>query len=124
MPVFSPIVTASSLTAAVLEEPATRLHVQLLARVEVHQKHVAVAVQPHQSVAVRGSELVHEEARAAEHHVLHALDPFEGVVEVVGRRDELVLAHIQALSLAQMQGNALARRVTRERDPPGAEVPR
>ena len=68
-----------------------------------------MAVQPHERVAVGGAELVHEEARAAEQHVLHALDPFEAVVEVVGGGDELVLAHVQALALAQVQRHALAR---------------
>ena len=80
-----------------------------------------MAVQPHDRVAVGRAELVHEEARAAEQHVLHAFDPFEAVVEVVRRRDELMLAHVQALALAEVQGHALARRVPREGDPPRAQ---
>jgi hypothetical protein len=68
-----------------------------------------VAVQPHQRIAVGGAELVHEETRPAEQHVLHALDSFEAVVEVVGRRDELMLAHVESFALAQVQRHALAR---------------
>ena len=120
IPVFSPIVIASSFTEGSLYSHAAGLDVELLAGVELHEEDVAVAVQPHERVAVGGAELVHEEARAAEQHVLHALDPFEAVVEVVGGRDELVLAHVEALALAQVQRHALPGRVAREGDPPGA----
>ena len=62
------------------------------------------------------AELVDEEARAAEEHVAHALDALERVVEVVGRRDELVLADVQLLALREVQRHHLARRVAREGD--------
>ena len=61
-------------------------------------------VQPDERVAVLRAELVDEDARAAEEHVAHALDPLERVVEVVGRRDELMLADVQLLALWRCSG--------------------
>ena len=104
MPVFRPIVTASSLTVGSLYSHAPASTSSCSPSSRLHEEHVAMPVQPHQRVAVGRAELVHEEARAAEHHVLHALDPFEAVVEVVGGRDELVLAHVQAFALARCSG--------------------
>ena len=95
------MVTASSFTDGSLYSQRAGLHVELLAVAEVDEEHVAVSVQPHERVAVRGAELVHEEARAAEQHVLHALDAFEAVVEVVGGGEELVLAHVERLRPAR-----------------------
>lgn len=70
-----------------------------------------MAVQPHECVAVGRAELVHEEPAPAQHHVLDAFDAFVAVVEVVRRRQELVLAHVQAFALVKVQGDALAWRV-------------
>ena len=106
----------SSWTPRILPEPGARLDIELLAGVELGQEHVAVAVQPHQRIAVRRLELVHEPPGAAEQHVADALDALERVVEIVGRSDELVLADVQLLAMREVERNALARRVARERD--------
>ena len=59
--------------------------------------------------------------RAAEEHVPDALDALEAVLDRVGGGDELVLADVQRLALREMDRDALAGRVARERDPPGPE---
>ena len=52
------------LDGRVLVQPGAGLDVELLAVAELGQEDVAVAVQPDERVAVRGAELVDEEARS------------------------------------------------------------
>jgi hypothetical protein len=101
------------LTVGSLYSHAPGLHVELLAVLQLHREDVAVAVQPHERVAVGGAELVDEDAAAAAQHVADALHTLEGVVEVVGGGEELVLAHVHAIAVAQVQRHALPGRPIR-----------
>ncbi len=78
--------------ALVAVDPAAGLDVDRLAGLERLLEDVAVAVQPDDALVVLRLEAVDEEAGPAEEHVGDALDPVEGVVDVGGRREELVLA--------------------------------
>ena len=61
-------------------------------------------MQPEDAFACVAAELVDEEAGAAKQHVGDALDALKGVVDVAGGGEELVLAHVNLLAGAQVDG--------------------
>src|ERR1700687_774454 len=73
-------------------DPATRLDVDLFVLCQLLLEDIAVAMQPEHTLLMRGAEAIDEKPGGAEQHVADALDPGEGVVEVAGCRQELVLA--------------------------------
>ena len=118
MPVFRPIVTASSFTDGSLysHPPASTSSCSPSSRLTRNTfpcpcSHTSASPSVARNLSMKKPE-------PPSSMFCTPFDPFEAVVEVVGRGDELVLAHVQPLALAQVQGHALARRVAREGDPP------
>jgi len=95
-----------------LVQPSARLDVDLFARAECLLEHVAISVQPQDAIGIRG--LVDKEARSSEDDVRHAFHPLEGVVDVAGGGEELVLARVQLLALLQVDRGDMPGAVTAE----------
>src|SRR5205807_9972063 len=72
-------------------DPAAGLHVDLLVGGQRLLEDVAVAVQPDDALLLLGVEAIDEEPGRGEEHIADALDPVEGVLQVAGRGQELVL---------------------------------
>src|SRR5262249_15593444 len=77
---------------------------------------VAVAVQPEDAVAAACGEAVDEESGAAEEHGADASYALEAVVDVARGREELVLAHLDLLAVAEMDGEDMSRGIAGEAD--------
>src|SRR5277367_2920341 len=73
-------------------------------------------MQPEDAVAAMGDESIDEEAGAAHEHVGDAFDAREGVVELIGGGEKLMLADVEAVSLGKMNGEEMAGAVAAERD--------
>jgi hypothetical protein len=84
-------------------DPAARLDIDRLARLEHLLEDVAVAVHPDDPFVALGLESVDEEAGPAEQHVRDALDPVERVVDVGRRGKELVLPDEDVLAGRQVE---------------------
>src|SRR6185312_3260235 len=102
----------------ILVDPAARLHVDLLARLQRYLEHVAITVQPYDPVAVSRTERVDEQPRLAEENVADSVHTLEGEIDRVGCSQELMLAHVDRLSAREMQRNYLSRTIATERDVP------
>src|SRR5207302_4197979 len=97
-------------------DPATGLDVDLLVWCQLFLEDVAVAVQPEDALLVRGAEAIDEEPGGTEEHVADALHPVEGVVEIAGRRQELVLSHEHRGPGRQVERKEMAGAIAGKRD--------
>src|SRR5437868_3684974 len=73
-------------------------------------------MQPEDAVAFRAVELINEEARAAKEHVGYASDPLEGVIDVAGGGEELMLAHVYLFAAAHVDREDMPDAVAAEGD--------
>ena len=73
-------------------------------------------MEPENTVAFRGLELVDEKARPAEEDVRRSLHPLEGVIDVPRRREELVLTDVELFALLQMDCGDVTGAVATEGD--------
>jgi len=99
--------------------PAAGFDVDLLAGSESDFEYVAVAVQPEDAVAAMGDESIDEEAGTAHEHVGDAFDAGEGVVELIGGGEKLMLADVEAVALGEVDGEKMAGAVAAEGDATG-----
>jgi len=95
--------------------PAAGFDVDLLAGSESDFEYVAVAVQPEDAVAAMGDESIDEEAGTAHEHVGDAFDAGEGVVELIGGGEKLMLADVGgSIHRASREGPDRCERPTRK----------
>src|SRR6185312_398965 len=80
---------------AVFVDPTAGFDVDLLPGAELQFQHVPEAVEPEDPVALRSGEGVDEKTRAGEQHIGKALHAVEGVVQLVGRGQELMFADVE-----------------------------
>src|SRR5262249_28382939 len=104
------------LDRGILVEPAPRLDIDGFARRQYLLEDVAVAVQPEDAVAAACGEAVDEETGAAEEHGADASYALETVVDIARGREELVLAHLDLLAGAEMDGEDMSGSIAGEAD--------
>jgi len=71
----------------------------------VNLKDISVSMHPDNAVALRRGKVVDKETGTSHQHVTDALDPVERVLHVSGGRQELVFAHLNAFTMAEMKSN-------------------
>src|SRR5262249_52149888 len=100
----------------VFVDPSAGLDVNSLARAERNFKDIAVTMQPENTVAVGSCKSVNEEARTTQKDVRDATHTSECEVDLIGRRQKLVLANIEALASLQVNREDMPDAIATEGD--------
>src|SRR6516162_9634705 len=91
------------LDARILVKPRRGFNIEHLAGGEHLLEDVAIAVQPNDAVAALADEAIDEEAGPAEQEIGRSPDALEGVVDGLGRGEELVLPHVYLAPVVQVE---------------------